>query len=661
MKDSVFTIDDNNNTAINTVTAPGIEEENKKDVFTVDKNGNAAIRVVGGTGSIDVDTALSTTSTNPVQNKVITEKINEIESEMGGIKAPNVQIHSNLDYYDHLVITADGAVSKFSPDEYIVFPINWNFVNQIPNEEKTVYEFEIGIKTAAVYQQDEILVYSKDNMLVMLRQDAYLEFAVNPFSSYDDSSFNQYNNGVLGIEPIEFQANKDYKIKVTFACDGYSDDEQDYVWSYRLYASEDDGQTYKLQVIHSMIGAANLILPVENPLYFGVDPTADADNEHPFGGKIYLGKNQLIVNNNVVWEGMASDGLVLKSSLDLNNLSKTGKNQLCPVYPNVKSDGLDNTLTESSTGIYTGFGPYDFLQYKGDPNDWGYYNNWELHLGFETGEIGEETVIYSQYGLSLSFVDGFDGYYYLRLRLGDGEQWVSIVNASSTPIKPQSQYEVRIAYNRLGSGEYVVYLSQDYGRSWIEEIFDDSFGTMFTATHPLYFGSCNDEMEPYFTGSINLGQCDLTTNWRYANNSTKSWTKELIWTGMCGVNGKDFPNLSLNNVNAEGLAKLLPDTEGRPAGLVLKTDGADGCSWESQSTATATTATLVVADWSSSTQTVTVSGVTANNVVIVAPAPASQADWVANGVVCSAQGVNQLTFTCTTTPSNTINVNVVIF
>ena len=77
-------------------------------------------------------------------------------------------------------------------------------------------------------------------------------------------------------------------------------------------------------------------------------------------------------------------------------------------------------------------------------------------------------------------------------------------------------------------------------------------------------------------------------------------------------------------------------------------------------TVPATAPELTVADWSSNTQTITVSGVTASNVVFVAPAPASQADYTAAGIMCTAQGTDSLTFTCTTVPSNAITLNVVI-
>ena len=72
------------------------------------------------------------------------------------------------------------------------------------------------------------------------------------------------------------------------------------------------------------------------------------------------------------------------------------------------------------------------------------------------------------------------------------------------------------------------------------------------------------------------------------------------------------------------------------------------------------TISLVSTDWSSHSQTKTVSGVTADNTVIVAPASASAADYAAAEILCTVQGTNSLTFTCTTDPTNNISVNVVI-
>lgn len=70
--------------------------------------------------------------------------------------------------------------------------------------------------------------------------------------------------------------------------------------------------------------------------------------------------------------------------------------------------------------------------------------------------------------------------------------------------------------------------------------------------------------------------------------------------------------------------------------------------------------TLTTAWWSSNSQTVSATGVIASNTVMVSPVPADMDDYTSNKVKCSAQWSGTLTFTCGTTPSNDIDVNVVI-
>lgn len=72
------------------------------------------------------------------------------------------------------------------------------------------------------------------------------------------------------------------------------------------------------------------------------------------------------------------------------------------------------------------------------------------------------------------------------------------------------------------------------------------------------------------------------------------------------------------------------------------------------------TVTLTSAWWSSNSQTVSATGVTASNTVIVSPSPDDIADYADCGVYCSAQGSGTLTFSCSDTPSSNIDVNVVI-
>lgn len=76
---------------------------------------------------------------------------------------------------------------------------------------------------------------------------------------------------------------------------------------------------------------------------------------------------------------------------------------------------------------------------------------------------------------------------------------------------------------------------------------------------------------------------------------------------------------------------------------------------------TTTTASLEVASWSGSgpyTQTVSVSGVTASNTVVVAPAPESFTAWGESGVYASAQAAGNLTFTAAVKPTAALTANV---
>ena len=73
-----------------------------------------------------------------------------------------------------------------------------------------------------------------------------------------------------------------------------------------------------------------------------------------------------------------------------------------------------------------------------------------------------------------------------------------------------------------------------------------------------------------------------------------------------------------------------------------------------------TTATLTAAGWSGGSQTVSVTGMTATGVVMVSPDPTDQSAYTSAGIICSAQAAGTLTFTCSTTPSADLSVNVVM-
>lgn len=78
------------------------------------------------------------------------------------------------------------------------------------------------------------------------------------------------------------------------------------------------------------------------------------------------------------------------------------------------------------------------------------------------------------------------------------------------------------------------------------------------------------------------------------------------------------------------------------------------------SAASSFTVELTVEGWTDNAQIVVAPGVTADNIVFVAPAPAYQGAYTFAEIVCMSQGPNSLTFTCSTVPSAPIYVEVVI-
>ena len=72
------------------------------------------------------------------------------------------------------------------------------------------------------------------------------------------------------------------------------------------------------------------------------------------------------------------------------------------------------------------------------------------------------------------------------------------------------------------------------------------------------------------------------------------------------------------------------------------------------------TVTLSASGWSNLIQSVTASGVTADNDLVISPASSSHDAYVEAGVRCTAQTSNRLTFICTEKPSSNLSVNVLI-
>ena len=101
------------------------------------------------------------------------------------------------------------------------------------------------------------------------------------------------------------------------------------------------------------------------------------------------------------------------------------------------------------------------------------------------------------------------------------------------------------------------------------------------------------------------------------------------------------------------------------AGQVLTKTGASigDYEWQALPKPTTITITLPAAGWSDNAQTVTVSGVSADETAqMITPTPklSSQTAYYEAGILCTGQATNSLTFTCTAAPEEDLTVYVVI-
>lgn len=151
---------------------------------------------------------------------------------------------------------------------------------------------------------------------------------------------------------------------------------------------------------------------------------------------------------------------------------------------------------------------------------------------------------------------------------------------------------------------------------------------------------------------------DLPDNYGDNKNPYASKAKNLVLATPASTSGAP-------SFRALAFADIPAGTTYTPANVPnntnLGTNGSIKAVYDATKHSTAT-ASLTVAGWNSrNEQTVTVSGVTASNLVTVSPAPASWDVVSISQVYCSAQAANSLTFKCKVKPTNAITMNVVIW
>ena len=157
--------------------------------------------------------------------------------------------------------------------------------------------------------------------------------------------------------------------------------------------------------------------------------------------------------------------------------------------------------------------------------------------------------------------------------------------------------------------------------------------------------------------------CENKTTANYAIQIGGTYkTNSAANTFKVGNQNGNFEMMSADGTIPTDRFATTPSADGTYVPTLTISSGVATRTWTAPSGggSTALSLTLAAANWSNNTITVTATGVTASNNVIVSPAPASQSAYTTAGVMCTAQASDSLTFTCTTTPSSDLTVTILI-
>ncbi len=260
---------------------------------------------------VAIDDALSTTSTNPVENRVITQKINEIEL----YKTPNLTIVGNP------TIT-QGQVSDFAHNKYLQFPFALDLT------EATSIGIVMNVTTGNdVTTQQNILNSYYGLALAVISSHFVLAISSNG-SSWDIA------NSVAGTFDVE--AETTYFLRLSWTG-------TDYV----LEVSTDGGDTWSTDIT-----VTSSTIPHETQVYIGASNNLyGAGTAYPFGGSVNLNNWIINYNGRVFWVGMDDAGIATRANVDLSNLTEVGQNYVHRYATADKIGGFKQTFDGSTNTL----------------------------------------------------------------------------------------------------------------------------------------------------------------------------------------------------------------------------------------------------------------------------------------------------------------------
>lgn len=137
------------------------------------------------------------------------------------------------------------------------------------------------------------------------------------------------------------------------------------------------------------------------------------------------------------------------------------------------------------------------------------------------------------------------------------------------------------------------------------------------------------------------------------------------WALFRGADGKGIGDMLKSDYDLDGdgiVDKTKADAAGNDIADTYATKTETDSLISGFKNITSSTINIPVATWDATNLncTVTASGVTADNAVVVTPDPASMDVYSAAGIVCTAQAAGTLTFTCKTVPTAAVAINIMV-
>lgn len=218
----------------------------------------------------------------------------------------------------------------------------------------------------------------------------------------------------------------------------------------------------------------------------------------------------------------------------------------------------------------------------------------------------------------------------------DGTTWVKF----ASPVSAWSNDGAGIVKGTPASGAAGTLFAEEDGTGSVNGW--DELNTTVTNNYNTLNATCNE----LATGVANAAQSASTAN-DTANGCYNAY-------GMTAT--EEVVSFSMTTAGGTTTGQGIPKASATQAGTITASDYTK--LQNAQAGIQTATATLNPGDWADNVQTVTVTGMTADAIVWVAPSADSFSDYTS--VVCraTAQGADSLTFTVDSTPEGTLTVNV---